>query len=173
MQTLGKQLVTLIAQIGEHLGFESSCEVEAADSAWVDVVWFDKRLSPKTLGFERSSLRRAPVLPLVGFEVEISTGNNPKHIKGSVSNLNNLSALLGVLVVGNPSIDNLRLRTKMLRDETFEKVEKTLMDRVYRWIYAESQPTTRVVVMTEREISAWAQRIGLTIPTPPTEQMPA
>lgn len=170
MQSYGKDLISLVAEIGKHLGFETSLEVQAAESAWVDVVWFDRRLSPNELGFGRMNLRRIPVLPMVGFEVELSTANNAKHIKGSVSNLNNLSAPVGVLVIGNASIDKLRIRNKSLGGETYEVAERKLIDRVYRWVYAESQPTTRIVVMTEREVIDWAKRIGLALPTLPIDR---
>lgn len=164
MESLGKRLIALIERIGEHLGFESALEVQASDSAWVDVVWFDERLAPSRLGFGRSNLRRSPVLPLVGFEIELSTANSSKHVKGSISNLNNLAAPVGVLVIGNASISTLQERTKSLRDKSDIAVERNLVDRVYRWIYAESQPATRVVIMTEREIIAWAARLGVAIP---------
>jgi len=34
----------LLIALGKALDFEVLTEVEASESAWVDVVWFDKRL---------------------------------------------------------------------------------------------------------------------------------
>lgn len=36
-------LISLLEAIGRHLGFDVATEVEASESAWVDVVWFDRR----------------------------------------------------------------------------------------------------------------------------------
>jgi hypothetical protein len=41
------------------------------------------------------------------------------------------------------------------------EVEKILRDRVYRWIFAESHLAGRLVIMSEREVYAWAQRHGV------------
>ena len=53
--------------------FDVKAEVEASESAWVDVVWFDKRLPIPEKPFK---MRYEPVLPVVGFEIELHTGLN-------------------------------------------------------------------------------------------------
>ena len=83
--TLGPQLSSLIAHLGRALGFEVATEVQAPESAWVDVVWFDKRISFERLGIRKPKMRFHPVLPVVAFEVEVKTGLNAKHIKGAAS----------------------------------------------------------------------------------------
>ncbi len=45
MTTLGTKLVDLLVAIGESLGYHVEKEAGASESAWVDVVWFDQRLS--------------------------------------------------------------------------------------------------------------------------------
>jgi len=160
---LGKGLIELICRIGTALDFEVAAEVEASEAAWVDVVWFDRRLSPASFGFSRPKIRRHPVLPVVGFEVEIRTGLNAKHVKGSVSNLNNLGAQLGVIAIGAGNLD--LLRSKPPHQQKHDRdLEVLLLERVYRWVYAESQPTGRIVVMPEREIVEWAQRLKVEVP---------
>lgn len=162
---LGHDLIELICRIGLALGFEVAKEVEASEAAWVDVVWFDSRLSPESFGVKRPRIRRHPVLPVVGFEVEVKTGLNAKHVKGSVSNLNNLCAQLGIIAIGSSNLDLLRSR-KPHMDKREEDLERLLLERVYRWVYAESQPAGRIVVMSERELIAWAGRLGVEIPAP-------
>lgn len=89
----------LLVSLGQKLNFDAREEVGASESAWVDIVWFDKRL-PVPVG-PISRMRRTPLLPIAGFEVELHTGLNAKHVKGSVSNLNVLGAPLGIVVIGN------------------------------------------------------------------------
>jgi hypothetical protein len=59
------------------------------------------------MGIKTPKIRHHPVLPIVGFEVERRTGLDAKHVKGSVSNLDNLGALMGVLVIGADNLSNL------------------------------------------------------------------
>jgi hypothetical protein len=150
-------IVQLLIALGRTLDFEVLTEVEASESAWVDVVWFDKRLP---VGKKRPRMRYAPILPVAAFEVELQTGLNAKHVKGSVSNLSNLGALLGVVVIGTQSLALLKKQTIGNATKTDEQLEQMLRDRVYRWVYAEAQPRTRVIVMFEREVSEWADRLG-------------
>lgn len=154
MATKSNLKQTLIG-LGTSLGFDVLTEVEASESAWVDVVWFDKRLP---VGKKKPRMRYAPVLPVAAFEVELKTGLNAKHVKGSVSNLNNLGALLGVLVIGKETLDLLR-KQPAHESKTDEQLEQTLRDRVYRSVYAEAQPRTRVIMMFEREVAEWAKRM--------------
>jgi hypothetical protein len=151
------QVAQRLVDLGKGLGFDVLTEVEASESAWVDVVWFDKRLP---VGPKKPKMRYAPVLPVAAFEIELQTGLNAKHVKGSVSNLSNLSALLGVVVIGQQSLDLLRKQTIGNASKTSDQLEQMLRDRVYRWVYAEAQPRTRVIVMFEHEVSDWAKRLG-------------
>ena len=162
--SLGTSLVGLIREIGTKLGFDVLTEVEASESAWVDVVWFDSRLSPHSMGTAKPKIRRAPVLPVVGFEVEVRTGLDVKHIKGSVSNLNNLGAQLGVVVIGAGNLQLLRESALVHREKTEGDLDAVLMERLYRWVYAESQPRGRVVIMSEQDVVDWARRLGVSIP---------
>ena len=147
----------LLIDLGTYLDFDVLTEVEASEgSAYVDVVWFDKRLP---VGTKKPRMRYSPVLPVAAFEIELQTGLNAKHVKGSVSNLSNLGALLGVVVIGTQSLMLLRKQTKGNAKKNDEELEQLLRDRVYRWVYAEAQPKTRVIVMFEREVAEWADRL--------------
>jgi hypothetical protein len=67
-----------LSKVGNELGFDVKTEVEASESAFVDLVWFDRQLPlPKTK--KPLHMRYAPVLPVVGFEIERHTGLNAKH----------------------------------------------------------------------------------------------
>ena len=157
---LGKGLVDLVAEMGRHLGYEVAIEVEASESAWVDVVWFDKRFSFESIGIKKGKMRFSPVVPVAAFEIEIKTGTNAKHIKGSVSNLDNLGAQLGIVGIGAGNIEALK-KVNANAGKTDTELKKILMDRVYRWVYAESQPRNRIVIMFENEIINWAKHIGI------------
>jgi hypothetical protein len=146
-------LLTTLQQIGTELGFAVRTEVQASDSAFVDLVWFDKRL-PIPSHKRSFNMRYAPVIPVVGFEIERHTALNAKHVKGSVSNLNNLAAQLGVIVVGSGNLLTLNAQPAH-RQESADEGKQLLRDRVYRWVYAEAQPEGRVIVMFEDEIVNW------------------
>ncbi len=160
--TLGKRLVDLVAEMGRKLDFDVATEVEASESAWVDVVWFDKRFSFSAVGMKKGKMRFSPVIPVAAFEIEIKTGTNAKHIKGSVSNLDNLGAQLGIIGIGAGNLDAIK-KPAINKEKTYSELKAILMDRVYRWVYAESQPRSRVVIMFEEEIVSWAKHIGINV----------
>lgn len=169
MFTLGSKLTDLIATIGEHLDFRVLKEV--GDTEWaVDVIWFDKRLSFESLGIAKKRLPNYwPVLPVAAFEIEIGTGLDSKHVKGSVSNLDNLGALMGVIVIGGGNI--LRLGQRALhKGKSQAELEKILMQRVYRWVYTESRPRGRIVTMSEQQVIDLA--VHLKVPIPDAESQP-
>ncbi len=152
-----RPLVDVIYQFGLRMGFDVKREVQASESAWVDVVWFDKRLG--LTSFPQPMLRRHPVLPVVGFEIEKKTGLDAKHIKGSASNLNNLGAAISVVVISSGNNSELQKSGRRWNTSSIEDLEKELIQRAYRWVYAEAQPRGRIVVMTEREVRKWAQGV--------------
>ncbi len=149
-------LIQQLVDLGKLCEFEVLTEVEASESAWVDVVWFDKRLPVQALRTAKPKMRYAPVLPVVAFEVEVHTGLNAKHVKGSVSNLNNLGAQLGVIVIGKENLLELQKR-HIGKNE--KEVDKILRDRIYRWIYAEAQPHGRIIVMFEEDAVNWIRKL--------------
>jgi hypothetical protein len=142
----------LLKDLGTELKYIVKTEVEASESAFVDVVWFDNRFPIPTKHFK---MRYAPVLPVIGFEIERHTGLNAKHVKGSVSNLSNLGAQLGVIVIGGANLKRLQ-ESPAFQGKDEKIVKKALCDRVYRWIYAEAQPRVRIIVMFEEEVLVWA-----------------
>ena len=154
------KMIALLIAIGEKLGFDAMTEIEASEAAWVDVVWFDKRFTNSRPPGKKPRLRRTAALPIAAFEVENKTGLNAKHVKGSVSNLNNSGAQMGVIVIGNESLALLKKQAKHSKKHDVE-LEKELSDRAYRWVYAEAQPKGRVVLMSERELIEWAVREGV------------
>jgi hypothetical protein len=98
---------------------------------------------------------------LVAFEVENKTGLSAKHLKGSVSNLTNSGAQLGVIVIGRESLALLRkLPAHAKKPE--RKLEKELLQRARGWV-SEARPTGRVIVISERELRDWARREGVLI----------
>jgi hypothetical protein len=151
-----EQLTDLVKGLGS-LDFDVRTEVEASESAFVDVVWFDKRLP---VGDKSHNMRYEPVLPVIAFEIEWGTGLNAKHVKGSVSNLSNLSAQLGVVVIAQHNLAALHKQTAH-DHENPEQLERILRDRVYRWVYAEAQAKGRIIVMFEKEVINWAAMKGL------------
>jgi len=73
-----KDVTKILTELGTKPGFNVGTEVQASDSAWVDVVWFDDRFdfSPRRRVKRWSGIKtwRQPVLPVVGFEIEASAG---------------------------------------------------------------------------------------------------
>ena len=147
------ELIELLENLGNSLDFDARTEVEASESAWVDVVWFDKHLP---VGEKPFKMRNALVLPVVAFEVEWGTGLNAKHVKGSVSNLNNLGAQLGVIVIAQHNLVTLQKLPSHAKENPKE-LQKILSDRVNRWVYSEAQAKSRIIVMFEREFINWAK----------------
>ena len=150
----------LVVKLGKKLGFDVETEVPASESAWVDVVWYDNRFrfpKPST----SKTLLRVPKLPIVGFEIELTTGTNAKHIKGSVANLNNLGASMSIIILGNGNLNVLKKRAQMHKTETDKELWDWLLTRVKLWVYAEARPTTRIVVITEDELIEWSKNEGI------------
>jgi hypothetical protein len=147
-----RTIAQILKELGTHLGFIVKQEVEASESAFVDLVWFDNRFPIPPKHFR---MRYAFVLPVIAFEIERNTARNAKHVKGSVSNLTNLGAQLGVIVIGEPNLAALQ-DSPAFKGKKRSVVRKSLCDRVYRWVYAEAQPKTRIVVMFEDQLRAWA-----------------
>jgi hypothetical protein len=146
-----------LSEIGKKLNFDVRAEVQASESAYVDLVWFDSRL-PLPSGRKNFNMRYSPVLPVVGFEIELHTGLNAKHVKGSVSNLSNLGAQLGVIVIGDSNCAVLK-KQPAHQKKSDEDIRQMLCDRVYRWVYAEAQPKGRIIVMFEAEVAAWSENL--------------
>ena len=155
-------LESILLKLGRKLGFEVATEVEASEGAWIDVVWFDSRFKSGSLDLPKpSKTRRHPVLPVVGFEIEGSASS--KQIKGSVTNLDILSPIMGIIILGRSNLDAIRKRAEIHRHKSDEELWKLLVNRVYRWVYAEAQPKTRIVIMTEDEALKWAERAGVSL----------
>ena len=77
-------VLKVLVDLGRLLGFYVGTEIQASDSAWVDVVWFDNRFDFGPLKgdvWSRVKTWRQPVLPVVGFEIEASASAKP--LKGS------------------------------------------------------------------------------------------
>lgn len=154
------RMTGLLVALGEKLGFDVFTEVEASEAAWIDVVWCDPRFAKACVPNKKPKLRRVPVLPIVAFEVENKTGLNAKHVKGSLSNLNNSGAQMGVIVIGDESFALLgKQRAHAAKNP--QALEAELLERAYRWIHAEAQPKGRIVLMSERELIEWAEREGV------------
>ncbi|MEM3840439.1 MAG: hypothetical protein QW090_04760 [Candidatus Bathyarchaeia archaeon] len=154
-----KSLKEIICELGERLGFEVEREVPASSSAWVDIVWYDKRFRfPKPKSTE--TLLRVPKLPVVAFEIEVKTAINPKHIKGSIANLDDVGASMGILVLGKENLDTLRKGAQIHQKKENEDLWKTLLEKVRLWTN-EAHPKTRIVIITEDEIREWAKREGI------------
>jgi hypothetical protein len=75
-----------------------------------------------------------------------------------VSNLTNLGAQLGVIVIGKDNVEAL-LKQPAHSKGTREQAQEILRDRVYRWVYAEAQPRSRVIIMFENEVLDWSKEL--------------
>jgi len=99
-----------------------------------------------------------PLVAVVGFEVEASAGS--KQVKGSVANLENLGALLSIIVLTKENIDRMRRKTKSYAELPEGKLWEQLKKFVARWI-SESRTKMRILIMTENDIMEWAKQEGL------------
>jgi len=159
-----KETVTeILVDLGRRLGFEVGLEIQASSSAWVDVVWFDEKFDFGPLkgeSWSRVKTWRQPVLPVVGFEIEASAGT--KTLKGSVANLNDLGALMSIIIISDENVEKLRKRSSLWRRKSVNVIWEEWRRRVIQWIY-EARPLVRIVVMTEPEVREWAKSKGLDI----------
>jgi hypothetical protein len=151
------ELTEIVVELGKALGFQVATEVAASSSAYVDVVWFDERIQFSSLDIQKPTPQRHPVLPIVGFEIELHTASNAKHVKGSVTNLDNLGASMGIILLGRGNLDDLRKRSSSHKGKSETQLWKLLVQKVSTWVYAESQRRTRIVIMTEEELVEWAR----------------
>jgi len=154
-------LTDIVVRLGNTLGFQVATEVAASSSAYVDVVWFDERVKFSSLDIEKPKPQRHPVLPVVGFELELHTATNAKHVKGSVTNLDNLGATMGIILLGRGNLDDMRKRASSNKQKTEPQLWKELVRNVSTWVFAESQRKTRIVIMTEEEFLQWARNEGV------------
>ena len=145
-------MVKTLLELGRKLGFEARTEVGASSAAWVDVAWLDKRFR---YGLdERVHMWKYPLVAVVGFEVEASASS--KQVKGSVTNLENLGALLSIIVLTKENIDRMRKNksyAKLPENELWEKLKKFAS----QWVYAEARTKMRILIMTEDDIMNWAK----------------
>ena len=162
-EVMTKESVTnILVELGKKLGFRVGTEIQASDSAWVDVVWFDDRFDfgpKKEDKWSKVKTWRQPVLPVAGFEIEASAGAKP--LKGSIANLNDLGALMSVVVISEENLAKMRNKGTKWSNATDESIWAELLKRTVKWIY-EARPIVRVVVMTEPEVIEWARNKGLT-----------
>lgn len=157
-----ESITDILVELGRRLGFRVGTEIQASDSAWVDVVWFDERFDfgpRKEEKWSKVKTWRQPVLPVVGFEIEASAGAKP--LKGSIANLNDLGAIMGVVVLSEENIAKMKRKGTRWSNETEESIWMELLKRTTKWVY-EARPIIRVVVMTEPEVKEWAKNKGLT-----------
>ena len=152
-------LMSPVLALGKELGFEVGSEIEASESQWVDVVWFDNRFDygpTKAEKWSRVKTRRQPVFPIVGFEIEASA--NAKPLKGSVANLNGLGPQMGVIVLTKENISKVKKRGEIHRQQSDSEIWDWLIRRTTQWVL-EARPTVRIVVMTEDEVMEWAKYV--------------
>ncbi|MBS7635667.1 hypothetical protein KEJ34_09380 [Candidatus Bathyarchaeota archaeon] len=149
------EVIKTLLELGKKLGFEARTEVGASGSAWVDVAWLDKRFR---YGLEKVHMWKYPLVAVVGFEVEANAES--KQVKGSVANLENLGALLGVIVLTKENIDRMRRENKSDAKKPEGKLWEKLKKFVERWI-SEARPKTRILIMTEDDVMNWAKLEGL------------
>jgi hypothetical protein len=164
-EVMTKESVTnLLVELGKKLGFRVGREIQASDSAWVDVVWFDERFDfgPKKEEERWSKVKTwlQPVLPIAGFEIEASVG--AKLLKGSIANLNDLGALMSVVVISEENLAKMRKKGRRWSNKRDESIWDELLRRTVTWIH-EARPTVRVVVMTEPQVKEWARNKGLAL----------
>jgi len=161
-EVMTKEAVTnILVELGKKLGFSVGTEIQASDSAWVDVVWFDDRFDfGPTKGDKWSKVKtwRQPVIPIAGFEIEASVGAKP--LKGSIANLNDLGALMSVVVISEENLAKMRNKSAKWRNISPKLIWAELVKRTVTWIH-EARPVVRVVVMTEPEVTEWAREKGL------------
>lgn len=156
-----KSVTDILVELGMKLGFRVGTEVQASESAWVDVVWFDDRFDfgpRKEKKWFKVKTWRQPVLPVVGFEIEASAGAKP--LKGSIANLNDLGAIMGIVVISEENIAKMRKKGTKWSNETDASIWMELLKRTIKWV-GEARPIIRIVVMTEPEVNEWVRNKGL------------
>jgi hypothetical protein len=92
---------------------------------------------------------RQLVLQIAGFDIEASIGAKP--LKGSIANLNDLGALMSVIVISEENLAKMRNKGVTWRSAKNEIIWNELIKRTVKWIY-EARPIVHVVVMTEPEV---------------------
>lgn len=83
-------------------------------------------------------------------------------MKGSVANLNDLGALMSVVVISEENLAKMRKKGRRWSNVRDESIWEELRKRTVMWIH-EARPTVRVIVMTEPEVREWGRNKGLTL----------
>jgi len=130
-EVITKEIVSnILVELGKKLGFCVGTEIQASASAWVDVVWFDDRFDygPKK-GEKWSDVKTwlKPVLPVACFEIEASPGAKP--LMGSIANLNELGALMSVVVFSEVNLAKMKKKGPKWSNARDESVWEELRER--------------------------------------------
>ena len=78
--------------------------------------------------------------------VEYKTATNPKHVKGSIANLDDLGASMGVLVLGKENLNALRKYAQIYQEKGDDELWEILLEKVRLWVN-EAHPKTRIVII--------------------------
>jgi hypothetical protein len=65
---------------------------------------------------------------------------------------------MGVIVIGDEAALKKLQSKQIYAKRPPEEVREILLARIYRWVYAEAQPRSRIVIMTESEARRWVAR---------------
>lgn len=132
-----KESVTnTLVELGMRLGFRVGTEIQASDQ----LGWMLCGLMTGSISGPRKEEKwfkvktwRQPVLPVVGFEIEASAGAKP--LKGSIANLNDLGAIMGVVIISEENIAKMRKKGTKWSNETDESIWMELLKKTTKWVY--------------------------------------
>lgn len=167
------EIKDLLEKIGEELGFFPVREVHTGFSR-VDMTWFGSDI-PLVWLEKNKHIKKSLAVPKVGFEIEEKTYVR-KTIRGDIDSLNSLSPNLGVLVLSslikkyttyNEVLDKVEDKHPNLSEEEMEKKAKGRAANYWKTSlntfgkFAAASPNTRIVILMDRELLDFAERVGL------------
>lgn len=162
--TAASSLTDLLVRLGGELDFDVAQHVTSVRGGAIDVVWLDRCLPLAAVIADSSDfgldLRRAPVVPIVVFDVRTAAALEGDELAAAIDRLESSGAPLRVIAIGRDSRHG--ALAPMLK--SVDQMHKDSDDEALRAHIAATLNRTpnspgRTIVMLQHELTEWARHV--------------
>jgi len=154
-------LIDLIVRLGAELDFDVARDVESVRGGCVDVVWFDRCLPLAATTMDPIDLRRAPVLPVVAFDVRTAASIvGADELASIVIPLESSGAPLRVLVIAREGRQGALAPALQSLDQMHKQDDDAALGaRITEALHANANAPGRTIVIAQHELTEWAKGV--------------